>query len=155
MGSDVTEPMFEAPGPNLGRVGDANGSAEIVDLAAVMAATRPARVVRVNAADLRPESLTAAEISEAGRLLGQKPSQLMRTLAERDSWEAIDFGYIVVWLVMRRREPDLTYETVRAWAIEIAPDPTPAPAATSAPPGTDGPLTSRARRASRRPTPDV
>lgn len=148
--------MFEAPGASGAPVGHHNGegapaSPAIIDLAAVMAATRPSVVVYVNAADMRPDNLTAAELADAGRLLGLRPSELMRTLGDRDSWEAIDFGYVVVWLVLRRQDPALDYATVRTYTFETVPDPTRAPG-TPAPPGIAGQSSSRGRRASRRQT---
>lgn len=151
-----TEPLFGLPEPSTAPVGHANGQEDTrrIDLAAVMAATRPAVVIYVNAADMRPENLTAAELSDAGRLLGLKPSELMATLGDRDSWEAVDFGYVVAWLVLRRQDPTLAYATVRTYTFETTPDPT-RPAATPAPLGTAGRSNSRALRASRRPTSDV
>lgn len=148
--------MFEAPSTAPVEHVNGEGAPVVIDLAAVMARTRPQVVIYVNAADMRPENLLATELGDAGRLLGLRPSELMRVLADRDSWEAVDFGYIVVWLVLRREDPTLEYATVRGYRIETAPDPTPAPAETPpVQPGTAGRSSSRGRRASVRPTSDV
>ena len=123
-----------------------NGHVEVTHLGEILDATRP-RVVRLPSAIDRG-SVTMYELALVGRALGITPQELDAAV-KAQGWEAIELQQALVWVILRRREPDLTWEEARTFALDIEPEPTTPATAGSSTPGTASSSTSAARRGSR------
>jgi hypothetical protein len=100
-----------------------NGHApEIIDLGEILDETRPARTVRLPHSIDRG-SVTAYELSLIGRALDITPAELDAAV-RGGGWEAVDLQIAFVWVILRRREPDLTLEEVQTFGLDMSPDPT-------------------------------
>ena len=118
----------------------------VTHLGEILDATRP-RVVKLPKAIDRG-SVTMYELSLVGRALGITPQELDAAV-KAQGWEAIELQQALVWVILRRREPDLTWEEARTFALDLEPDPTKPATAGSATPGTASSSTSAVRRGSR------
>jgi len=118
----------------------------VTHLGEILDATRP-RVVKLPKAIDRG-SVTMFELAVVGRALGITPQELDAAV-KAQGWEAIELQQALVWVILRRREPDLAWEEARTFALDIEPDPTTPATAGSSTPGTASSSTSAARRGSR------
>ena len=123
----------------------------VTHLGEILDATRP-RVVRLPSMIDRG-SVTMYELAMVGRALGLSPQGIDAAVREQ-GWDAIELQQALVWVILKRREPDLTWEEARTFALDLEtpPDPsTPALAGsstngTASPSTSSGPLASRRRR---------
>jgi len=124
-----------------------NGHAPAVThLGEIIDATRPRVVMLPKAIDRG--SVTMYELSLVGRALGLSPQEL-DAVVKAQGWEAIELQQALVWVILRRREPELTWEEARTFALDLEPDPTTPATAGFSTPGTASSSTSAARRGSR------
>ena len=131
-----------------------NGHGPVVtDLAELLERTKPARTVMIPRERLNPRSVTLTELAMAGRALGMTPEQI--GAIDTGSWAAFDLQQALVWVILRREEPELTWAEAQRFALEFAPaDPTPpVKTGSSRKRGTPGASTSTASPGSRPPTP--
>ena len=98
-----------------------NGHVEVTHLGEIIDATRPRVVMLPKAIDRG--SVTMYELSLVGRALGLSPQEL-DAVVKAQGWEAIELQQALVWVILRRREPDLTWEEARTFALDLEPDPT-------------------------------
>jgi hypothetical protein len=121
------------------------------DLDAVIARTAPPRFIRF-AGRIDPRNITLYELSDVGEVLGVTPLELTR-LGDTD-WRSLKLQQALVWVILRREEPALTWEEARTFALELPADdpdrPTPASAGASRPPGHASSSTPPAAPGSRR-----
>jgi hypothetical protein len=123
----------------------------VTHLGEIIDATRP-RVVKLPSAIDRG-SVTMYELSMVGRALGLTPQGIDAAVREQ-GWDAIELQQALVWVILKRREPDLTWEEARTFALDLEtpPDPQTPALAGSSTLGTDssstsvGPLASRRRK---------
>jgi hypothetical protein len=128
--------------------GNGNGhTPELVDLGAILEATRPARVLRLPRDAMREDALTAYELVAVGRALGIGPAELTAAVREH-GWATVELGQAFAWVILRRVEPALTWEEARTYALDVTPDPTRAASAATA--GMSGSSISTDRPGSRR-----
>lgn len=131
-----------------------NGHAPAIDLAEVMARTAPPRTIRLPREMLDVRNITTMELGAIGRALGMTPQEI--TTIDAKSWDGVDLQQALVWVVLRREEPELTWQEAQRFALELAPPldrPTPASAGASRTRGTRGRSSSTARPGSRPSTP--
>jgi hypothetical protein len=119
----------------------------VTHLGEILDATRP-RVVRLPSMIDRG-SVTMYELSQVGRALGLSPQDIDAAVKEQ-GWDAIELQQALVWVILKRREPDLTWEEARTFALDLEPDPRTPALAGSSTPGTASPSTSVGPLASRR-----
>jgi hypothetical protein len=106
----------------------------ITELGPIMAATRPARVLRLPLAALDRDTLSLVELAAVGRAIGLSPVDINEAFERREAggWAAVELAQGIAWAIARRVEPALTWEEARTFALEIVgqpPDPTKPPAA--------------------------
>jgi hypothetical protein len=120
----------------------------VTHLGDVIDATTP-RVVKLPSAIDRG-AVTMYELAQVGRALGITPQELDATV-KAQGWDAIELQQALVWIILRRREPELTWDEAKRFALDLEPDPSPpALAGSSSTPGTDSSSISAAPLASRR-----
>jgi hypothetical protein len=95
----------------------------ITDLGAILAETRPARVLRIPADAIREDSLTLYELVMIGRALGVSPETLSVSVQKRDGWAAVELAQAFAWIIARRVEPGLTWEEARTFGLDIVQTP--------------------------------
>lgn len=101
---------------------DNGTTAGTVDLGELIAGTTP-RVILFRASEVAPGILTPGEVMAVGRTLGWSPADLDRAARSgMDSWDGLELAYGVAWALLRRREPELTWEEARTYRLEVVPD---------------------------------
>lgn len=101
-----------------------------LDLNEILDSSPEPRRATLNASSLALGRFGIGELLELTRVAGVAPDKLGEALRKGDGATK---GRVIVglaWLIARRREPELTYEDVATWAIEVRsdkPDPTPRP----------------------------
>ena len=134
---------------------EGNGHVEVVDLAAILEATQPARTLRMPRSAIREDALTPFELALIGRTLGLEPAELVAAVREatKGNWSTLELAYAFGWVILRRVEPALSWAEAQRYGLDMSddpPDPTrPRPAA-SRQPGTNGQSTSTGAPGSRR-----
>jgi hypothetical protein len=96
----------------------------ITDLGAILAETRPARVLRIPADAIREDSLTLYELVMIGRALELTPEQLTEAVNRRLGWTSVELAQAFAWVIVRRVEPALTWEEARTFGLDIVQAPT-------------------------------
>jgi hypothetical protein len=66
-------------------------------------------------------ALTSAEFVRMCRQLDIAPREVGRFVAE-PTWELTEAFRIAAWLIVKRDEPDLTYEDTESWRVEVEAD---------------------------------
>lgn len=129
-----------------------NGREASIDLAAVMARTAPPRTITLPRDMLDVRNITTMELAAIGRALGLTPKEI--TAIDAKSWDGVELQQALVWVVLRREEPTLTWDEAKRFALELPPQdrPKPASAGGSLTSGTRGRSSSTARPGSH-PTP--
>ena len=107
-----------------------NGHGTITDLGAILDATRPTRTLVIPLSKIRVDTLTPYELVSVGRVLGMTPDELVTEFTERGGWAGVELAQAMAWVILRRVEPDVTWEEAQRFAISWTepPDPTPADA---------------------------
>jgi hypothetical protein len=119
----------------------------VTELADVLERTRPTRVVQIPRERLDPGSVTLFELTAVGRALGMSPREL--GAIDPAGWESFDLQQALVWVILRREEPSLTWEEAQRFRLEFPPaNPTEPASAGSATNGTATSSTSTASRVS-------
>lgn len=125
-----------------------NGHApDVTDLADIIARTKPVRVIRYRARDIDKSNVSLYQLKLVGRTLGLEPQEMVDAGAGA-TWAGIDIRQCLVWTILLREEPDLSWKEAEQFRYEEVPDPT--PAATSTPHGTAGSSTQPSPLAARR-----
>ena len=105
----------------------------VTDLGAILDAT-PRRTLRLPLAALNRNTLSPFELAAVGRAIGLTPQELQEEFEhrERGGWVAVELAQGIAWAILRRVEPDLSWEEAQRYALDIEgapPDPTRPPAA--------------------------
>jgi hypothetical protein len=115
---------------------------QVVDLDAILARTRPSRVLRISASMIQADTLTPYELVAVGRAVGMSPQELLDQVRERAGWSAVELAQAFAWVIARRAEPDLAWEEAQRYGLDIVTgppvDPTPAAGKPSRRRGTTG-----------------
>ena len=130
-----------------------NGHEAVTDLGEIIERTRPTRTISIPLSSIRADTLTPYELVSVGRVLDKTPQELIDEFGERGGWTSIELAQALAWVIMRRVEPDLSWQEAQRFAIKWSdpPDPTPAAGQKSRRPGTTSKSAGSGSPGSRRP----
>lgn|SRR5262245_59214011 len=100
-----------------------NGTRPDVDLAAI-AAAHPPRTVTIDTSLLTSDLIGNGAMMEVARLCNL---QLREVRWSPDDPRSIDVAYALAFVILRRAEPDLTFEQVRGYNLVVKGAAAPAP----------------------------
>ena len=101
----------------------------VTDLGEILEQTRPARTLRIPIDALTGNELTPYELVAVGRAVGMSPSELgALSSSPGGEWASIELMQAIAWVIVRRVEPDLSWEEAQRFRVEpIGKPPNPTP----------------------------